>query len=124
VEWHASTRWLPARQQHQSVLGASWTGGPQVTVLGEVWHDGLASTSAARRNVYGRLAWQQDAWQVSADALWQPTDGGRVLGTGLRWQGDQWRAEAVWRVFGGPGSAALRRTPLRQTGAVALTRSF
>ncbi|WP_338413569.1 hypothetical protein [uncultured Sphaerotilus sp.] len=124
VELHASTRWLPALGQHQSLVGGSWTGGPDLTALAEVWQDGLASPSSARRNVYGRLAWQHEGWQVSADALWQPGDGGRVLGAGLRWQGDQWRAEAVWRVLGGPASASLRRTPSRQTGALALTRSF
>jgi hypothetical protein len=124
VELHASTRWLPAPGQHQSLVGGSWTGGPDLTALAEVWQDGLASPSSARRNVYGRLAWQHEGWQVSADALWQPGDGGRVLGAGLRWQGDQWRAEGVWRVFGGPASASLRRTPSRQTGALALTRSF
>lgn len=124
VELHASTRWLPARHQHQTLLGATWTGSTTLTALGEIWHDGLASTSAARCNVYTRLAWQQEAWQLSADVLWQPADGGRVFGAGLRWQGDQWRAEAVWRVFGGPDRAVLHRTPWRQTGAVALTRSF
>jgi hypothetical protein len=124
VELHASTRWLPALHRHQSLLGATWTGGPHLTALGEVWHDGLASASVARRNVYTRLAWEHGAWQLSADVLWQPADGGRVAGAGLRWQGDQWRAEAVWRVFSGLDSAALRHTPLRQTGAVALTRSF
>lgn len=124
VEWHASTRWLPALDRHQTLVGASWTGGPDLTALAEVWHDGLAATPATRRNVYGRLAWQHEAWQVSTDLLWQPVDGGRVVGAGLKWQGDQWRVEAVWRVFGGPASAALRQTPLRQTGALALTRSF
>ena len=124
VELHASTRWLPALGRHQTLVGGSWTGGPDVTALAEVWHDGQATSSPARRNAYGRLAWQREAWQVSADVLWQPADGGRVLGAGLRWQGDQWRVEAVWRVFGGPASAALRHTPSRQTGALAMTRSF
>lgn len=127
VEWHASTRWLPAlgpHHRHQTLVGASWTGGLNLTTLAEVWHDGQAPTPAARRNVYGRLAWQHDAWQLSADVLWQPADGGRAHGAGLKWQGDQWRVEAVWRVFGGPVGATLRHTPTRQAGALALTRSF
>lgn len=124
VELHASTRWLPALGRHQTLVGGSWTGGPDITALAEVWHDGQATSSPARRNAYGRLAWQHDAWQLSADVLWQPADGGRVLGAGLRWQGDQWRVEAVWRVFGGPVGALLRHTPSRQTGALALTRNF
>jgi hypothetical protein len=124
IALHGSTRWQPHRSRHQTLAGLSWTGGPDVTLLAEVWHDGAAQPAAARRNVYLRASTPQDAWTWSLDALLQPEDRGRVLGAGLRWQGDRWRVDAAWRLHGGPRDAALRQGPLRQSGAVAVTRAF
>lgn len=184
LEVHASTRWLPrhdtrtltdaatatpgqpqrtapwqdtpAGSTHQSLIGASWTGGPDVTVLAEWWHDGTARpdavwaqwstrtaalaepgnlawqaaelstgpTSLRQNNIYLRASLKRDAWEWSLDTLVTPADGGRLTGAGLRWQGDQWRVEAAWRVAGGPAASLYRQLPVRQTGALALTRSF
>lgn len=127
LEVHASTRWLPrhdasAGSTHQSLVGASWTGGPDATVLAEWWHDGTARLG--RNNLYLRASLRRDAWEWSLDTLVTPADGGRLTGAGLRWQGDQWRVEAAWRVASGPPASLYRQLPVRQTGALALTRSF
>ncbi len=124
VELHASTRWQPHLARHQTLAGWSWTGGPDLTLLAEAWHDGAAARRAAQRNLYLRASLKDGAWEPSLDLLWQPRDGGRSLGAGLRWSGDRWRVEAAWRRLGGPQTAAMRQGPLRQNGAIAATLAF
>jgi hypothetical protein len=124
VELHASTRWQPHLSRHQTLAGLSWTGGPDVTLLAEAWHDGAATPIAARRNLYLRASRKLDAWEGSLDLQWQPDDGGRSVGASLRWQGDRWRLDAAWRLLAGPHDAAMRQGPLRHSGAVAATRAF
>lgn len=124
VALHASTRWQPHRARHQSLADLSWTGGPDLTLLAEVWHDGAATPDAARRNVYLRASRKIDAWEPALDLQWQPRDGGRSVGASLRWQGDRWRVDAAWRLLAGPQGAAMRQGPLRHSGAMAATLAF
>ena len=124
VALHASTRWQPHQARHQTLAGLSWTGGPDLTLLAEAWHDGTAASRPAQRNLYLRASLKSGAWEPSLDLLWQPRDGGRSLGAGLRWSGDRWRVDAAWRRLGGPQAAAMRQGALRHSGAIAATLAF
>jgi len=153
LELHGATRALPhpgalaaagsaadGAGRHQTLLGASWTGGAErwlseVTLLGEAWYDGsttanatAAATAAQRRNVYLRASTRWEAWggtwEPALDALLQPSDGGRTVGAGLRWQGARWRVEAAWRHATGPASSLIAQSPQRHSGALWATLPF
>jgi hypothetical protein len=162
--WHVAT--LGATSQW--LLGASWTGAAQQSVLVEWWHDGTALSDAdwdtwlarnaalarvaqpglraplarglagnlawqaspfaamnlRRDNLFVRLAWQPEHWQVYADALVTPADGGRIVTAGVQWQGDRVRLDAAWRVYGGPSGAVASNLPQRAAGVVAAAWAF
>ena len=62
VALHASTRWQPHQARHQTLAGLSWTGGPDLTLLAEAWHDGTATSRPAQRNLYLRASLKSGAW--------------------------------------------------------------
>jgi hypothetical protein len=80
--------------------------------------------SLRRDNLFVRLAWQPEAWQLSLDLLTTPADHGRVITAALQWQGDQWRLNAAWRSMGGPASAVMAQLPSQRTLLLAATRAF
>jgi hypothetical protein len=163
--WRAVTRGGAT----QGLLGASWTGRQQQSLLAEWWHDGtalpdaewgrwqtrnttlataaagagtpqglrtalagtlawqatpFAATSLRRDNLFLRAAWQPGPWQLWADLLHTPADGGRACSTGLQWQGDRWRLTAALRTYGGPADAVLAQLPQRRTGVLAASRAW
>jgi hypothetical protein len=146
--WRAATRGSAT----QWLLGASWTGRQQQSLLAEGWHDGtalpdaewdrwqarntvlagtlawqatpFAATSLRRDNLFLRAAWQPGPWQLWADLLHTPADGGRACSTGLQWQGDHWRLTAALRSYGGPSDAVLAQLPQRRTGVLAASRAW
>lgn len=81
----------------------------------------LAATTLRRENVLLRVSWQPPDWQLWADVLWQPADGGRSVSAGLQWQGAHWRLNASLRGYGGPASAVLANTPWRRQWLFAAT---
>jgi len=109
---------------------AELAGPPPAAVAGNLaWQasplGGVAgSSNLQRNNVYARLAWQPEPWQLTLDALWHPADDGLISSAGLQWQGDAWKLSAAWRHYGGPRSALVRQLPSRQLGVVALSRAF
>ncbi|MBP6902194.1 MAG: hypothetical protein KBC73_19045 [Burkholderiaceae bacterium] len=82
------------------------------------------AASLRRDNLFARLAWQPEGWQLSLDGLWQPEDGGRIVTAGLQWQGDRWRIDASWRFYGGPDGALLAQLPLRRSAVLAASWAF
>jgi hypothetical protein len=163
--WRAATRGSAT----QWLLGASWTGRQQQSLLAEGWHDGtalpdaewdrwqarntvlaataagdgtpqglrtalagtlawqatpFAATSLRRDNLFLLAAWQPGPWQLWADLLHTPADGGRACSTGLQWQGDHWRLTAALRSYGGPSDAVLAQLPQRRTGVLAASRAW
>jgi hypothetical protein len=89
------------------------------------WQASPWSGSSLRRdNLFWRWAWQPEAWVLSVDALVTPADGGRVLTASAQWQGDRWRLNAAWRLYGGPGDAVLAQLPSRHMGLLAATLAF
>lgn len=83
-----------------------------------------ASTNLRRANLFARLSWQRDKWQPAIDVLYTPADSGRVVTATLGWQGDRWRVDAGWRVYGGPSDAVLAQLPTRRIAYVAGTWAF
>jgi hypothetical protein len=77
-----------------------------------------------RDNLFLRLAWQPEGWQLAIDTLWHPADGGHITTASLQWQGDAWRVNASVRTHSGPPQALLRQLPLRRQAMLALTRAF
>ncbi|MBI5257559.1 MAG: hypothetical protein HY855_13745 [Burkholderiales bacterium] len=146
----------------QWLLGASWTGTWQQSVMLEYWHDGstlsdaawdrwtqrsaalaaaagpairsagnlawqatpMAASSLRRDNLFVRLAWQPEHWQLALDALITPADRGRLLTASVQWQGDRWRLNAAWRVAGGPADSLLAQVPVRRTLLLAATLAY
>jgi hypothetical protein len=156
--WQQATRGGTA----QWLMGASWTGPAQQSVLIEAWHDGSAlpdrewdawrqrnralqtvpgpairsaanlawqatpfsAPSLRQDNLFVRLAWQPERWQLSFDTLCTPADRGRLHTLGAQWQGEQWRLNAAWRVAAGPADALVRQMPTRRSALLAATRAF
>jgi len=149
----------------QWLLGASWTGALQQSVLVEAWHDGTALSDAGwdawstrnaaltsiaaqpalrlpaagnlawqaspftadnlrRDNLFVRLAWQPEHWQLSLDALLTPQDRGRILTAAVQWQGDRLRLNAAWRVYGGAADSLFAQLPQRRAGVLSASWAF
>lgn len=148
----------------QWLVGATWTGAQQQSLIVEWWHDGTALPDAAwdawrarndtlaalgppipsfaiagnlawqaspfaasslrRDNLFVRLAWQPDHWQLTLDALVTPADRGHVVTAGLQWQGDRVRVNAAWRVQRGPGASLLAQLPQRRSAVLAAAWAF
>lgn len=167
----SSNPWSQARlgRTSQWLLGASWTGQQQQSLLVEYWYDGttlsddqwdrwmmrnqgLAAFSSLpglpaslvraaagnlawqatpldvpnlrRDNLFVRLAWQPDHWLLSADALINPADRGRIVTLGVQWQGDRVRLNAVLRTYGGPADSLFAQLPQRRVGVLAVAWAF
>ena len=146
----------------QWLLGLSWTGAQQQSLMVEAWHDGTAPSDALwsdwrrrnagllaspapsgaragnlawqatpfggqslrRDNLFVRAAWQPGEWTLSLDALVTPTDGGHAITAAVQWQGNRWKLNAAWRVYGGPADALMAQLPLKQSGVLAATLAF
>jgi hypothetical protein len=146
----------------QWLLGGTWTGEWQQSLLFEAWHDGtalpdrawdawqqrnralaeapgpalrgaanlawqatpFAAPSLRRDNLFVRLSWQPERWQLSADTLYTPADHGRLHTLAAQWQGERWRLNAAWRMAAGPADAVVKQLPTRRSLLLAATRSF
>ena len=156
LELHASVR-----SNQQALIGGTWTGANQISLLMEAWHDGTAlsdgqwsdwtarnqtlplwlargipvaavagnlalqgkafgvSNSLRQDNLFARLSWQHDRWQVAADVLYTPTDRGLISTASLLWTGERFKLEMGLRNHGGPQEAVVRQLPVqRQAYAV------
>ncbi len=131
--WHDATAPSAAQWRQWQARNAGLVelaGPPPAAVAGNLaWQasplGGVAgSSNLQRNNVYARLAWQPEPWQLTLDALWHPADDGFMASAGLQWQGDAWKLSAAWRHYGGPRSALVRQLPSRQLGVLALSRAF
>ncbi|NRF68840.1 hypothetical protein HLB44_17750 [Aquincola sp. S2] len=80
--------------------------------------------SLRRDNLFVRLSWQPEPWQLAFDALITPADRGRMLTASLQWQGDHWRLNAAVRINGGPAEAVIAQLPTRRSVLLAATRPF
>jgi hypothetical protein len=146
----------------QWLLGGTWTGELQQSVMLEYWHDGTAlpdrewdawgqrnralaaapgpairgaanlawqatpftASSLRQDNLFVRLSWQPERWQLSADTLYTPADHGRLHTLAAQWQGERWRLNAAWRMAAGPADALIKQLPTRRSVLLAATRSF
>jgi hypothetical protein len=156
--WHQATRGGTA----QWLLGGTWTGEWQQSLMLEAWHDGTAlpdrewdtwqqrnhalprtpgpairgaanlawqatpfsAPSLRQDNVFVRLSWQPERWQLSADTLYTPADHGRLHTLAAQWQGERWRLNAAWRVATGPADALVKQLPTRRSVLLAATLAF
>ena len=84
----------------------------------------FAANSLRRNNVFARLAWQEQRWLLSLDALVTPSDSGRIVTAAVQWQGEWLRLNAAWRIYGGPADALFSQLPLRQVGLLAASWPF
>jgi hypothetical protein len=153
----------------QVLLGASWTGQQQQSLLVEWWYDAtlprnhewdswrarnatlftfggqpglppalvraaagnlawqatpFSANNLRRNNVFARLAWQEQRWVLSLDALLTPSDSGRIVTAAVQWQGERVRLNAAWRTYGGPATALFSQLPQGQVGLLAATWPF
>lgn len=146
----------------QWLLGGTWTGEWQQSVMLEYWHDGTAlpdrawdawqqrnralatapgpairgaanlawqatpfsAPSLRQDNLFVRLSWQPERWQLSADTLYTPADHGRLHTLAAQWQGERWRLNAAWRLAAGSADALVKQLPTRRSVLLAATRSF
>lgn len=153
----------------QVLLGASWTGRQQQSLLVEWWYDAtllsnrdwdlwrarnaalsafggqpglppallnaaagnlawqaspFAANNLRRNNLFARMAWQEQRWVLSLDALLAPTDRGGIVTAAVQWQGERLRLNAAWRTYGGPADALVSLLPQRQVGLLAASWPF
>jgi len=124
--WHDGTAlsdgdWERWQARNTALLAQGTRPGLAAASAGNLaWQAGpFAATSLRRDNLFLRAAWQADPWQAWADVLVTPADAGRVVTTGLQWQGDALRVTATLRRFGGPAGAVTAQLPQRHTGVLA-----
>jgi hypothetical protein len=126
--WHDGTAMSDAEWDRWSLRNAALPGtpGPAIRAAGNLaWQASPFNSASLRRdNLFLRLAWQPEHWQLAIDLLLNPADRGRLLTTSAQWQGDQWRLNAAWRVATGPDSALVMQLPTRRSVLLAATRSF
>ena len=103
---------LPASLQSAVAGNLAWQTSP------------MAGPGLQRDNLFLRLSWQPEPWQLTLDGLYQPADHGRIWTAGLQWQGDRWRLNASWRVQAGPARSVLAQLPTQRSGVLAATRAF
>lgn len=122
--WHDGTApsdaaWRSWHARNAALVGS---GAPAAARAGNLaWQaTPLNGGSLRRDNLFVRLAWEPERWQLSADALLTPADGGRILTAALQWRGERWRLEAALRRYGGRGGSVIAQLPLRQQSLVML----
>lgn len=84
----------------------------------------FTATNLRRDNLFVRAAWQPERWTLSLDALYAPSDRGRVRTAAAQWQGEQLRINAAWRVYGGPPDALFAQLAQRSVGVLAAIWPF
>lgn len=126
--WHDGSA-LPDRewdawQRRNAALPA--TPGPALRAAGNLaWQaTPLNAQNLRQDNLFVRLAWQPQRWQLSFDTLFTPADRGRMHTLSAQWQGEWWRLNAAWRLNSGPADAVIAQLPTRRTVMLAATRSF
>jgi hypothetical protein len=124
--WHDGTalpdgEWGRWQARNTALLAGATRPGPAAASAGNLaWQAmPLAAPSLRRDNLFVRLAWQAERWQVGADLLFMPADAGRVATAGVQWQGERLRLTTALRRFGGPGGALAAQIPQRHAGVVA-----
>lgn len=126
--WHDGTALSDAEWDRWSLRNAALLGtaGPAIRAAGNLaWQATPFNTPSLRRdNLFLRLSWQPEHWQLAFDVLLNPEDRGRLLTASAQWQGDQWRINAAWRVAAGPDTALVKQLPTRRSVLLAATRSF
>ncbi len=97
-------------------------GAPVAAVAGNLaWQANAfgAASSLRQNNVYARLSWQMERWQMAADVLYTPADQGTISTLTLGWTGERFKLDMGLRSHGGPESAVVRQLPVqRQTYAL------
>lgn len=119
VEWWrdgtalADDDWQRWQERNAALVQAS----PAAAAAGNLrWQaEPMQATNLRRENVFVRLAWQPEAWQLSLDALLTPADRGRVVTASLQWRGQRLTLDASLRHYGGPADALMSQVPLRRS---------
>lgn len=74
----------------------------------------LDAPNLRRDNLFVRLSWQPDPWQLTLDVLLHPADRGLVTTAGLSWQGDRWKLSSSLRWLGGAAGSVVAQLPQRR----------
>ncbi len=74
----------------------------------------LDAPNLRRDNLFVRLSWQPDPWQLTLDVLLHPADRGLVTTAGLSWQGDRWKLSSSLRWLGGAADSVVAQLPQRR----------
>ena len=126
--WHDGTalpdrEWDAWQRRNQALATAP---GPAIRGAANLaWQATPFSAPSLRQdNVFVRLSWQPERWQLSADTLYNPADHGRLHTLAAQWQGERWRLNAAWRLAAGPADALVKQLPTRRSVLLAATRSF
>lgn len=126
--WHDGSAPADAEWDRWSLRNAALpaTPGPAIRAAGNLaWQATPFNSASLRRdNLFVRVSWQPEHWQLALDLLLNPADRGRLLTASAQWQGDQWRLNAAWRVAAGPRAALVMQLPTRRSVLLAATRSF
>jgi hypothetical protein len=100
---------------------------PASAVAGNLAWQGNAfgvSNSLRQDNVFARLSWQQDRWQIALDVLYTPADQGAIATASAVWSGELFKLEAGLRAHHGPDDAVVRQLPVQRQGYVIATWAF
>lgn len=123
----SDAQWRDWSQRNRQLAALVGNGPPAAAVAGNLaWQADAfgAAPNLRRANVYGRLAWQNGAWQPTLDVLYTPADGGRLWTAALAWQGDRVSVQGGVRASAGPHTAVLRQLPNHVQQYVNATWSF
>lgn len=105
-EWIAQ-RWRRRDGGGKALAGINWTSESKFSVLLEAWIDRGAAVQQ-ERSMLLRVAQNESGLDLSADLLWMPQDGGRIVSVGIAWKPEPWLFSLSWRHYGGSAGAVVR----------------
>lgn len=119
----AAPRWQSFDGGGKAMAGMTWTTEGKFSVLAEAWLD-RTGASLRQRNVLLRAAQNWDDAELSADVLWMPEDGGRVVSLAFDWKRGPWSVSASLRSFGGNANSMARASPVRRLAVLSVNHAF
>jgi hypothetical protein len=130
--WHdasalSDSQWSDWAARNQALPLWLARGAPVAAVAGNLaWqaHAFGAASNLRQNNVYARLSWQLERWQVAADVLYTPSDQGTISTFSLGWTGERFKLDMGLRSHGGPESALVRQLPVQRQAYAVGTWTF
>ena len=130
--WHdasalSDSQWNDWAARNQALPLWLARGAPVAAMAGNLaWQANAfgAASNLRQNNLYARLSWQRERWQVAVDVLYTPSDQGTINTFSLGWTGERFKMDMGLRSHGGPESAVVRQLPVQRQAYALGTWTF